>query len=104
MDAPGGYVLTFAWLLALPFALGLLASRRSVLPALAIGPVLAAAVIIEEMRIGDTMTRADVVAISTASTLGAVCVTALVAHIRWVRRVFRDAERELVRRETANKA
>ena len=91
-------MLTVAWLGALPVVLGLLALRRSVLPALAVGPVLAVAVIIEEVRIGDTITLADVVAFSTACTLGAFCVTAPVAYISWVRRVFRDAERELVSR------
>ena len=98
MDAPGAYVLTFAWLVALPVVLGLLASRRSVLPALAIGPLLAVTVIIEEVRLGDTLRRADVVALSTACTLGAICVSASVAYISWVRRVFRDAERELLSR------
>ena len=97
MDGPGGYVLVFAWVVALPVALGLLALRRSVLPVLAIGPVLAVVVVIEEVRIGDTMTRADVVAVFTACTFGAFCAVAPVAYISWVRRVFRDRERDLIR-------
>ena len=98
MDAPGGYVLALAWLVALAVAIGLWALRRSVLPALVVGPVLAVAVITEEVRIGDTITRADVVALSTACSLGALCSVAPIAYNRWLRRVFRDAERELISR------
>jgi hypothetical protein len=95
MDAPGGLVFSFAWAAALLVSLGLSALRRSLLPALAVGAVLAVAVLIETARIGDTITRTDVVAVFTACALGAFCAVAPVAYIRWVRRVFDQAERNL---------
>lgn len=98
MDAPGGYVLALAWLVALGLAIGLCALRRAVFPALGIGPAVTVMVIIGEVRIGDTITRADLVALSTLCMLGAVCAVAPVAYVRWVRRQFRDAERGLISR------
>jgi hypothetical protein len=95
MDVSGGHVLAFAWLVALPIAVGLWSVRRSVLPGLAVAPVLAVGVMVESARIGDTITRADVVALLTASVVGASCAVAPIAYVRWVRRVFNEAEHQL---------
>jgi hypothetical protein len=95
VDVSGGHVLAFAWLVALPIAVGLWNVRRSVLPALAVAPVLAVGVMVESARIGDTITRADVAALFTASIVGASCAVAPIAYVRWVRRVFDAAEHQL---------
>jgi len=98
MDAPSGVVFSFAWFVALPVALGLWALRRSLLPALGVAAVLAVAVLIETARIGDTITRTDIVAVFSACLLGAVCAVAPVAYIRWVRRVFAQADADAASR------
>ena len=95
MDAPGGLVFSLAWVVALLVALGLIALRRSLLPALAVGAALTVAVLIETARIGDTVTRTDVVAVFGACMLAAFCAVVPVAYIRWVRRVFDRAERNV---------
>ena len=94
MDAPGALVFSVAWLVALLFALGLCVLRRSLLPALAVGGVLAGVVLIELVRIGDPITRTDVVAVFTLCMLGAFCAVAPIAYIRWTALIVLGAIRE----------
>ena len=95
VELTGAHVLTSAWLLALAVTLGLAARRRSLLPVLAVGPIVGVAWIVLAAHEGNTVTREDQVVLIAACILGSCLAVIPIAYVRWVRRVFRDASQHV---------
>jgi hypothetical protein len=95
VDAPGAYVFGLAWVVALVVTVALRARGRALLPALLLGPILGVSLIGLVAQGEDTITRQDAAALMGFCVVAVSVAVVPIAYLRWLRRLFRDAERRI---------